>query len=388
MQNHIRTPKKNLRLSDIIKKKRFIIPCAAVILAVTMYLLFVFSNIPFIKYWRDIYIETAMTTGDHQWLATSFIPSHIIDEVMANKTDTSDVIGGGEHLSQSGYEDTDTADAEATILPEVPTDILCQNELSVGDTDYAGYTVLVNDIEEGIVISEIIGTSYRGKIMLIDDPSRVYLGSTPYKHKEGLRIKAMMAHHGAIAGINASGFNDPGDSGHGGDVIGLSYSEGEYWGTAVNYYGSVLITTNDKLVVGNVKDWQYYDIRAGIQFGPVLIADGEAQIEGSGGYGIQPRTAIGQREDGVIAFLIIDGRQPTWSIGCTMGDLIEILQKYEIVNAACCDGGSSSVLAYKGEVITKNSSLNPTYGRRLPNAWLVAPKVTEDTAETEVSTDE
>ncbi len=370
------------------KKKRVIIPSAAVILAVTMYLLFVFSNIPFIKYWRNIYIETAMTTGDHQWLATAFIPSHIIGEVMANKTDTSDVIGGGEHLSQPGAEDTYTTETDVEILPEVPTDILCQNELNVGDTDYAGYTVLVNDIEEGIVISEIIGTSYRGKIMLIDDPSRVYLGSTPYKHKEGLRIKAMMAHHGAIAGINASGFNDPGDSGHGGDIIGLSYSEGEYWGTAVSYYGSVLITSNNKLVVGNVKDWQYYNIRAGIQFGPVLIADGEAQIEGSGGYGIQPRTAIGQREDGVIAFLIIDGRQPTWSIGCTMGDLIEILQKYGIVNAACCDGGSSSVLAYKGEVITKNSSLNPTYGRRLPNAWLVAPKATEDNADEEVTANE
>ena len=57
-----------------------------------------------------------------------------------------------------------------------------------------------------------------------------------------------------------------------------------------------------------------------------------------------------------------------------MGDLVEILQKYGVVNAACCDGGSSSVMAYNGEVINKNSSANPTYGRRLPNAWLVAPK--------------
>lgn len=43
-----------------------------------------------------------------------------------------------------------------------------------------------------------------------------------------------------------------------------------------------------------------------------------------------------------------------------------------------CDGGSSSVLAYNGEVINKNSSLNPDYGRRLPNAFLVAPKESED----------
>ena len=76
----------------------------------------------------------------------------------------------------------------------------------------------------------------------------------------------------------------------------------------------------------------------------------------------------------MIAFLVIDGRQPTWSIGCTMGDLVEILLRYDIMNAACCDGGSSCVLAYRGEVINRNTSKNPTLGRRLPNAFLVAPK--------------
>lgn len=365
MENAKRVPNKKNAFLNIICKKRVIIPFCAVLLICAAYLTFVFSNIPFVKFWRTIYIETAMTTADHQWLATYFIPKSVIDEVMVNVTDTSDVIGGGEHLEDKDDEPVEVEDTD---------DILGQKKLSVGDTDYAGYTVLINDIEQGIVVSEVSGDMFRGQVMLIDDPSRVYLGTTPNKNVEGLRIKAMMAHHGAIAGINASGFDDPNDSGHGGDVIGLSYSDGEYWGVAVDYYGAILMTSDNKLVVGNVRDWKNYDIRAGIQFGPVLIADGVAQIEGSGGYGLHPRTAIGQREDGVIIFVIIDGRQPTWSIGCTMGDLIEILQKYGAVNAACCDGGSSSVLAYKGEVINRNSSLNPTYGRRLPNAWLVAPK--------------
>ncbi len=361
-----KTPVCGRAIPSILLKKRVLIPLITIILIAAMYLLFVFSNIPFIKYWRTIYIETAMTTADHQWLATAFIPKYIIDDVMSLRADTSDVIGGEDYL--------DDADGSKKDRPD---DILAQRSLKVGDADYAGYTVLINDIEQGLVVSQVTGNTFRGLVMLVDDPSRVYLGTTPYKHVEGLRIKAMMAHHGAIAGINASGFSDPNNSGHGGDIIGLSYSEGEYWGSAVSYYGAVLMTSDDRLVVGNVRDWQNYDIRAGIQFGPVLIADGEAQIKGSGGYGVQPRTAIGQREDGVIVFIVIDGRQPTWSIGCTMGDLIEILEKYEVVNAACCDGGSSSVLAYNGEVINKNSSLNPTYGRRLPNAWLVAPKQPE-----------
>ena len=392
-----RHPKKHISLGSIISKKYITIPICAVIVLVLTYLFLIFSNIPFIAYWRTIYIETAMTTADHQWLATAFIPKSVIDDVMSKKTDTSDVIGGSEHLTETtepsettdSLDDTtapETTDDVETTAPDTdsetavsdPDDILGQANLEVGDKDYAGYTVSVNDIEQGIVISDISGQGYRGKVMLIDDPSRVYLGTTTMKGVEGLRIRAMMEEYGAIAGINASGFADPNDSGTGGDIIGLSYSDGEYWGEEVSYYGSILITEDDKLVVGNVRDWKNYEIRAGIQFGPVLIADGEAQIEGSGGYGIQPRTAIGQREDGVIVFLVVDGRNPGWSLGCTMGDLIEILQKYGVVNAACCDGGSSSVLAYNGEVINKNSSLNPDYGRRLPNAFLVAPKESED----------
>ena len=392
-----RHPKKHISLGSIISKKYITIPICAVIVLVLTYLFLIFSNIPFIAYWRTIYIETAMTTADHQWLATAFIPKSVIDDVMSKKTDTSDVIGGSEHLTETtepsettdSLDDTtapETTDDVETTAPETdsetdvtdPDDILGQANLKVGDKDYAGYTVSVNDIEQGIVISDISGQGYRGKVMLIDDPSRVYLGTTTMKGVEGLRIRAMMEEYGAIAGINASGFADPNDSGTGGDIIGLSYSDGEYWGEEVSYYGSILITEDDKLVVGNVRDWKNYEIRAGIQFGPVLIADGDAQIEGSGGYGIQPRTAIGRREDGVIVFLVVDGRNPGWSLGCTMGDLIEILQKYGVVNAACCDGGSSSVLAYNGEVINKNSSLNPDYGRRLPNAFLVAPKESED----------
>ncbi|MBQ8509015.1 MAG: phosphodiester glycosidase family protein [Clostridia bacterium] len=388
-----RSPKKGSPIIRLLRKKYISVPLIAVIVCVLLYCLLVFSNIPFIAYWRGIYIETAMTTADHQWLATAFIPSSVIEEVMGKITDTSEVIGGGQHLTETTAPATDPVEDTTEVPPETteappettappveddPSDILDQKNLEVGDTDYAGYTVVINDIEQGLVVSEVSGSNYKGLVMLIDDPSRVYLGTTTKKNEEGLRIKSMMSHYGAIAGINASGFADPNDSGHGGDVIGLTYSDGEFWGTAVSYYGSVLITSDDKLVVGNVKDWDKYDIRAGIQFGPVLIADGKEQIEGSGGYGIQPRTAIGQREDGVIVFLVIDGRQPGWSIGCTMGDLVEMLLAYDVVNAACCDGGSSSVLAYDGEVINKNSSANPDYGRRLPNAWLVAPKETEE----------
>ncbi len=394
-----RSPEKGPKILEILKRKYILIPAIAAAVLAAGYLTALYSPLPFIAKWRTIYIETAMTTGDHQWLATAFIPKGVIDKVMANVTDTSEVVGGLDHLTETTAPDTEPADPpetevpddtseppETTPPPEEELDILGQKDLKVGDKDYAGYTVKINDVEQGLVVSEVVESGFRGLVMLIDDPSRVYLGTTTMKDNEGLRIRQMMAHYGAVAGINASGFSDPNDSGTGGEVMGMSY-DGEFWGEYVDFYGSVLITEDNSLVVGNVKNWEKYDIRAGIQFGPVLMADGEPTIIGTGGYGLQPRTVIGQRADGVMVFLVIDGRQVGWSLGCTMEDLTKILEKYEVVNAACCDGGSSSVLAYAsepcepgtyktdyGEVLNRNSSANPKFGRRLPNAFLVAPK--------------
>lgn len=363
------------------KKKRLIkaivIPSSIVAFLAAAYLVVAFSNIPFIAYWRTIWIETAMTTGTKQWLATAFFPESVVNDVMKDFKTNTDVVGGGDALRPKD-EDTTSQSEETTNTPDspdAPADPLCQNTLNVGDKDYAGNTVLVNDKEEGLVISEIIGNGFRGQIMLIDDPARVFIGTTVYKGSEGMRILDMMEVYGAVAGTNASGFRDPGGEGMGGEVAGLTMSNGKTWGKYNPNRSSMVITTDNKLVVGNVGGgWEEKNIRDGMQFYPVLIADGERQVSGSGGYGLQPRTAVGQREDGVMCFLIIDGRNPGWSMGCTVGDMADILESYGIINAACCDGGASSALAYGGELTTKNCSQNPSIGRLLPNAFMVRSK--------------
>lgn len=373
--------KKRIELTKQEKKKRRHTRILAALLSVflllsSLYALFVYSDIGFIKFWRTIWIETAMTTKTHQWLATWFIPQDIIDDVMSQKADDSNVTGGMSHLG--------TKDEKYPVnVDERPLnnnkDILGQKGLREGDLDYCGNEIVINDIEQGILVSKIEGYSagftYRGRIMLVDDPSRVYIGMTKYPGEMGMRILEMMDYYGAVAGVNASGFYDPNDNGNGGVVVGMSCSQGQYWGSYVQYYGSMVLTTDDKLVVGHLADWKTYgNIRDGMQFSPVLIADGIKQVEGSAGYGMQPRTGVGQREDGVMVFLNIDGRDPSYSMGCTVGDMADILSDYGVVNACACDSGATSVIAYKGEVITQNCSLHPDLGRILPNAFLIAPK--------------
>lgn len=388
------TPRRRPQKGRVWQKVAAVAACILAALAI-FYLLFVFSPIPFLRAMRNIWIETAMTTGEHQWLATAFIPGGIIDDVMAdlNNPGLTD-LGGASFLETKPAETTAPAESD-TVLPltpltpaqpaettapaqtaPAPSDILDQASLTVGKPDYAGYNVTVNDIDEGLYIAEVTGFDtgyYRGYAMLIDDPGRVFVGHTTLA-TEGLRMPWMLEAHGAIAGINASGFNDLGGQGSGDKPMGKSCSRGVLWGEYSDFYSSIVLTEDDHLVVGQIGDWANYNIRDGVQFSPVLIADGKKMVEGSAGWGLQPRTAIGQRADGVIIFLVIDGRDVTHSIGITVGEMANIMEKYGAVNAACCDGGSSCVLGYEGKVLNKNTSLNPTLGRRLPNAFLVRPK--------------
>ena len=79
--------------------------------------------------------------------------------------------------------------------------------------------------------------------------------------------------------------------------------------------------------------------------------------EGDGGWGVGPRTAIGQKKDGTVLFLVIDGRQPGYSIGATLRDVQDILFEKGCYIAANLDGGSSSTLYLNGKVVNKPADL-------------------------------
>lgn len=92
-------------------------------------------------------------------------------------------------------------------------------------------------------------------------------------------------------------------------------------------------------------------IRDAVTFWPFLIVNGKSSfVKGNGGWGTAPRSAIGQRKDGIVLFLVIDGRM-VGRQGADMFDLVEIMQRYGAYNAANLDGGTSCGLVVEGELI-------------------------------------
>ena len=102
----------------------------------------------------------------------------------------------------------------------------------------------------------------------------------------------------------------------------------------------------------------------------MLIIDGNSLIgEQSAFRSIQPRTVVGQSKDGDILLLVIEGRLVGRSLGIGLPDCTAIMNRYDAYQAMNMDGGTSSVMWYDGEYITKCS--NPVIqSRYLPNAWV------------------
>jgi exopolysaccharide biosynthesis protein len=288
---------------------------------------------------RDTFVITVMETSAAKFLATLYYTPDEIDAIIQ---------------ANAVKETTEVTDVNLVEIPST-TD-------SEPDSE-----------QKAIEIHPVTGPTFKGKMMIVKDPSRVYLSTCPTFGKDaaGMRVEEMIERDGAIGGINAGGFADEGGVGNGGQPLGLVISQGKYLAGNLNTPTSMAGFDQDhKLVVGNLTGQQAKDLglRDAVSFGPVLIVNGKrAEVQGTGG-GVNPRTAIGQRADGSVLLLVIDGRQPH-SIGATYKDIIDVMEQFEAVNACNMDGGSSSLMFYEGELITTCASL---YGsRQLPTAWLV-----------------
>ncbi len=221
---------------------------------------------------------------------------------------------------------------------------------------------------DGIEIFDVKGATFYGKIMVVEDPMRVFVGIPKDGFgydKSGMTVHEMIDHYGATAGTNAGGFYDPNGNGTGGVPDGIVIYDGELlWGNPGSYYSLAGIDKDGLLHVGRITAQTALDrgVQYAASYGPALIVNGTPQNEKRAlGGGLNPRTAIGQREDGAILLLVVNGRSVD-SLGATLDDLVEVFLEYGAVNATNLDGGSSSLMIYEGENVTHSAYV---YGERV-----------------------
>ncbi|WP_094183206.1 phosphodiester glycosidase family protein [Paenibacillus sp. MER 180] len=217
------------------------------------------------------------------------------------------------------------------------------------------------------------GASFSGYLMIVNDPSKIRIG-VPGKAGRGEKVSSMVKRTGALAGVNGGGFADPNWEGNGFKPIGVVINDGKLYYNGVGKKNTQIvgIDKDGKMVAGNFSVSELLDmgVKEAVTFQPRMIVNGKGQIRNhADGWGIAPRTVMGQREDGAILFLVIDGRQPH-SIGADLYDCQKIMLENGAIIAANLDGGSSTVLVEKDGVI-KNSPSSQYGERYLPTAFLI-----------------
>ena len=377
------------------KKQKIIIWIASIVLIMVVgYCTAVFSNIPFIKKWREIYIETAMTTSTHQWLATAFIPEYIIDDVMqsamkeqvqqedleskweSEKLEINTTTPNNKTQEEMFYEkfwEVDKPSLEAYMSEKgISTykDLLIENlDGSVNITTTFGEKIKVLDYENNLLIVEVKGEQYKGLLAIVKNPEQVTVAKSKSLGTHGNLITKFAEDNHALVAINASGFADENFKGNGGNIAGSMVLDGVEYGNPKEHLKFFGFKEDNKLYIQNYNSQEITDYKWAIQFRPALIVDGSKYVQGSFGYGLQPRSAVGQTLNGEFLMLIVDGRQVGHSIGATVNDLAEIMLRHKAYQAMNLDGGSSSIMNYRGKTISKPSSKN-SLGRYLPNAFI------------------
>lgn len=298
-----------------------------VVCAITVLSIFYIPLKP-LQYFRDLYISTAMTTYTHQWLATWFFSEETINDVMS----------------------------------KVPKDF---------DENSNSINFYVD--KDSIEVYEVSDTTYSGKLLKISNPSKVKIALSSQYGTIGEFLQKIVENNNAVAGINASGFVDPEGHGKAAYPVGILIKDGKIiYDPGYEIYDVVGFDKADNLIVGRytMEEIKKLNLRDAVEPFYRLTVNGKNRIsEGNGGYGLHPRTAIGQTAKGEVLLLVIDGRQ-LHSVGATMKDCQDILVTYGAINSAALDGGSSSIMYYDGAIQTKPSN-GTTYGRYLPSAWVV-----------------
>lgn len=307
-----------------------------------------------ISYFRDLWVTSALTTASHEYLAYIFFDSDHVKNIMES------------NVVIESTEGTNVEDIEISTNNKVEYDSIYEQQILEKDPDNDLYKVI-----------DIDGNGYKGHLLVIYDPSRIDLvQATNLKAHGGKQLKPLVQTNNGIAGINASGFAYSEETGYIPNGIVIMNNQ-IVWGvnSAPAKSGGIIGFTNDNVLVltkSTAQEALNMGIRDAVTFGPFLIVNGvPSTFKGNGGYGIAPRTAIGQRKDGIVLLLVIDGRRPGHSLGVDMVELTNIFLKYGAYNASNLDGGGSSSMVVNSEILSVAGGFGYSGERYLPNAWIV-----------------
>ena len=336
----IKKVKKVKKLKKKNKKKRL----KKLIVFFLFEIIFTICSFPFVLLYgpfesaKRTYVGAAMSSMSHQYLATAFLSDEKINEITG---DYSEVV-----------DEQENTDAGEIDIPKVKDDTI--------DTK-----ILTND-------------KYTGYYMIVKDPTRIKVGYSSKLETEGETTSQIAEHNEAIAAINGGAFTDSSSSaqwtGNGGLPSGLIMNNGEIIfsdiGGDTGKTDMLAFTKEGKMIVGryNIKEIREQGAVEALSFTPVLISNGKrTQINSD--WGIAPRTAIGQRKDGAVILLVIDGRSIVGSKGASIAELQEVMFKLGAHNAINLDGGKSTTMYYNGEIV--NNPSNSMGERPIPSAIIV-----------------
>ncbi|MBQ4251518.1 MAG: phosphodiester glycosidase family protein [Erysipelotrichaceae bacterium] len=291
---------------------------------------------------RNWYVTTALSTGSHKYLAYIFYSPDQLETIKAENQ----VIASG-----------DVSDRDAIIIDtEIPESY--ENEYE--------RQILEREPDQDYKVFEISGKGYSGWVTVIYDPTRLNL--TVSETDRGQTVSAMADKTNALVAVNGGAYTM--GKGNKSSIGGLM-ADGKVVCESEEIEELICLTDDGKLLLtydtvqnleeeGNI-DWALY-------FVPFLIVNGQrATYTGNAG-GQQPRTAIGQRKDGIILLVTIDGRGGNGSFGINFSGLTDIFERYGCYNAANLDGGGSTSLVVNGELLNSPVSFRKEGERKVYDA--------------------
>jgi len=296
---------------------------------------------------RDFYVSSALTSMTHRYLAYVFYTPAKVKKIAS------------QNVVIENDEDSDTS---AIKITEVKDDGVYESvyEEQILKRDPG------NDVFKVITINEKTYTAY---VTVVYDPSRVDLVSASNLSSGGQRVTDIAKKHKALVAINGGSAKI---RNHALIPRGIYMQDGKVLFDSGDREKLIAFNNDNILVLAkmNSKEAKAKGIRDAVWFQPYLIVNGvPSKFKGDGGYGNRPRTAIGQRQDGIVLFVTVDGK--TGLNGTTMKELTKIFVRYKAYNAANLDGGGSTTLVVNGKLINDPTGWKQTGVRHVANAFIV-----------------